>query len=190
MASPGQLGLVRSACIERRRRALSGDLPRYRAALCTLELAGHVAREGTAERALFDLLDTTLERLADRASDAELCLAIFELRLLDLLGLRPALDHCAACGRRPRGERGSVAFAPGAGGRLCARCAAEARASGRTVGSLPLNVVRVAASLVEAPDPGSANIRVERGLRTALTAFVRRFLEYHLETRPRASLPR
>ena len=63
---------------------------------------------------------------------------------------------------------------------------AKAEAAGRRVQRLPLNVVRVAASLIEAPAESLDSIRPAAALLGAVRTFVEGFLEYHLETRPKA----
>jgi recombinational DNA repair protein (RecF pathway) len=126
----------------------------------------------------------------------------FELAFLAHLGLAPALVECAACGgpappvlRRPE-ER--AAFSAGAGGRLCRRCAEEARASGRRVGTLPVAVLEDGRRLAQAYATISPELRLEdqpeRKLEDQLDEqrvervrdFVGRFLDFHLETRPRS----
>jgi DNA repair protein RecO (recombination protein O) len=54
----------------------------------------------------------------------------FQLQATSLLGYRPVLDRCVACGRE---EERWQHFAPGRGGIMCPRCAAE------EVGSLRLS---------------------------------------------------
>jgi recombinational DNA repair protein (RecF pathway) len=120
----------------------------------------------------------------------------FELAFLAHLGLAPALVECAACGgpappvlRKPE-ER--AAFSAGAGGRLCRRCAEEARASGRRVGTLPVAVLEDGRRLAPAdatisPDTISLEaISMDEGRVERVRDFVGRFLDYHLETRPRS----
>ncbi len=141
----------------------------------------------------------------------------WELELLEHLGLSPSLERCAACGgpagavallpaqsaaadesaARPHAPpvaranpfRARAAFSAGAGGRLCARCAREARASGRRVGTLPIAVLDDARALwhdaARAPDlPRSAVLAAARLER--VRDFVERFLDYHLETQPKS----
>jgi DNA repair protein RecO (recombination protein O) len=203
----GELQNLREARIERRRARIATDLERFRAATTALELVSLAAREDQPGEELFALLEELLDDLAALAAGAgpDRSLARFELRLLGQLGLSPALLACAACGREApaaggetteAGEVPRAAFSAGAGGRLCAPCAAAARASGRRVGTMPLAVLEAAADLIEPgagrgatmspstspdvgedPDPhGAERVR----------DLVARFLEYHLESRPRS----
>ncbi|MFO1010353.1 MAG: DNA repair protein RecO [Planctomycetota bacterium] len=185
--TPGSdLALLRRGEVATRRAGILGDLARYRAGLAILELCELVARAEAPEPRLFERTEAALDDLAAGALPADLVLTAWELALLDLLGLFPALDRCAACGRAPgvvRGLAGRTAFSAGAGGRLCAPCAREARASGRRVGTLPVSVLDAARALWQDPRPAAAP-PPER--LTLVRDFVERFLDYHLETRPKS----
>lgn len=184
------LATLREARLRTRRGALSRDLPAYLAACAALELADLAARPGHADPGLYDLLGGTLDTLASGRVDPWTALVAFDLGFLQNLGLAPALERCAACaGAAPangRGGGGTVAFSTGAGGRLCARCAAEARASGRRVGLAPVPALRAAAALLGARGAELARISVDPRLAPKVGNLVQSFLEYHLETRPRA----
>jgi recombinational DNA repair protein (RecF pathway) len=123
---------------------------------------------------------------------------VFVLAFLGVLGLAPALVAWAAGGGPARAlgrwvAAGSVrraTFSAGAGGRLCGPCAREARAAGRRVGTLPADVLEQAERLLEGGAAAAAELTPEQLLR--VRDFVVRFLEYHLQTRPksyRALLP-
>lgn len=180
------LALVTEATLHERRRAIPRDLRRYRVALSVLELGELGAREGEADPELFGLLEDALDLLAGGAADPALVRVGFDLRFLACMGLTPALERCGACGQPPRAGRAArTAFAVGAGGRLCETCAAEARASGRRVEELPWNTLRVARSLLETPLASLGRVLVAASQLRGVDALVQRFLEYHLETRPR-----
>jgi DNA repair protein RecO (recombination protein O) len=191
----GGLASLRAGLLARRRRGIAPDPERFRAASAMLELADLAARPDHADPGLFRVLDEGLEALETGALSPALALVVFELRFLQNAGLEPALERCAACGGAapavarsgaPGPWRERAAFSAGAGGRLCRRCAEEARASGRRVGTLPVAVLERAAVLLEhgaearASPPSSAD-EVAR-----VRDFVARFLDYHLETRPKS----
>ena len=182
-ARAGDLGLLRAGTLVRRRRN-AGDLASYRAAHAVLELAALAARVELEDGELFDLTEETLERLDRRTDPPALVTVVFELGFLQNLGLAPALEACAACGEPARAPAGGrVAFSAGAGGRLCRTHAAEARAAGRRVGTLPLAVIEAAAAL-SACTPANPFPHLDPGLLERVQDFVERFLGYHLETRP------
>jgi DNA repair protein RecO (recombination protein O) len=181
-----ELGLVTRAALRTRRPALAADLERYRVALGLLELAHLVAREQHEEHALFAWLDGALDLLqGGRAPPAVVAVAA-DLALLELSGLAPALASCASCGARAEERAGRVAFSAALGGRLCRACAAAEHGRSRISGSLSLNVLRVAESLMAATPAMLEHMHVEPGLLESVRAFVATFLEHHLETRLRS----
>jgi len=187
---PGrELQNLREGTLIERRAAISRDLARYRAAGAVLELTSIGARPDQPAPELFDLAAGALDALAEGAADPQLVQVVFELRFLALLGLAPALGGCAACGGpAPELERGGgrAGFSAGAGGRLCREHAAEARSSGRRVGTLPVGALETAKELFEGGIASPAGVRIRPDELERVRDFVARFLEYHLESRPRS----
>lgn len=195
-ARPGQeLATLVAGALAVRRRHITESPERWRAATTALELADLAARPGEPDAALFDLVEVTLQRL-DAGAPADLTLVVFELGFLAHLGLAPALTSCAACGRaQPEAQGGRGAFSAGAGGRLCFAHAEEARAAGRRVGTLPLDALTAAERYGARPFPALVAAEASRDEHentggTRLVArvrdFVERFLDYHLEARPKS----
>jgi DNA repair protein RecO len=181
-----ELGVLVAASIETRRAAIPRDLEAFRAATTALELAALGSHEGSADPALFDALERTLDSLA-AGIGPQAALVEFELAFLHNLGLAPALSACASCGGvAPPLEQGSpadarVAFSASSGGRLCTACAIAARAAGRRVGTLPAAVLEQAAAIL------AGRTRADELPHEALERvrdFVARFLEVQLESRP------
>ena len=186
-----ELGTLRRAEITTRRRTLCSDPARYRSGVEILELCELAAQPGDQSPRLFDLASQALDALEDRSNEALAVLVVFELRFLQNLGLAPSLRRCASCGGeaptlRENGDSTEqrVAFSAGAGGRLCLDCARDAKASGRRVGTLPEQLVENASRL------GATGLEAARELsREALAGartFTERFMDYHLETRPKS----
>jgi len=178
-----ELGTLRAGAIDVRRAAIPEVPQRFRAATSVLELCDITSRAGQPEPELFALAEAALERLQQGGEAPDASLARFELELLRVLGLPPALEACAACA----GEAAAVdaagkraAFSAGAGGRLCLRCAEEARAAGRRVGTLPLEVLADARALCE----DGAALAPARLVK--VRDFVERFLGYHLDVQPKS----
>jgi recombinational DNA repair protein (RecF pathway) len=206
-----ELQNLRAGSIATRRRRMRTDLAAFRAGVTVLELSDLAARHDTSDTGLFSLANGALTDLegGDVEGDnvergdlrrgrvehgdvglghasAALSLVRFELAFLLHLGLAPALLLCAACGgpapaviRKPH-ER--AAFSAGAGGRLCRSCADEARAAGRRVGTLPVAVLEDGRRIAES----DARISLDEQRTERVRDFVGRFLDYHLETRPRS----
>ena len=149
---------------------LRGDLDRVAAASTMLEAADAVAQEDQASVALFDLLASGLRVLDVRPASPDLVTA-FLLQLAGVLGLAPALDVCASCGRSDRLERFSFA----AGGSVCGTCRPEG--SVRLRPGVTTHLARLASSELAAmagePDEHSAEAM----------GIARRFVEYHLDRR-------
>ena len=182
-----ELQVLQEGSIGVRRHRIALDLERYRAALTVLELAGIGALEGHAAPELFDSAAEALDALAGQGGGA--ALVEFELRFLQNLGLAPALSACASCGgAAPPLESGDdgaprAAFSAGSGGRLCRACAAQARALGRRVGTLPVHVMDSARALLERR---VGEVPVDAAELELVRDAVARFVEYHLEGRPKS----
>ena len=102
---------------------LRHDLVRTSYACYLAELVDAFAEEGGENPALYRLLGSGLGHLA--AGDEPALLARhFELRLLDLVGYRPELKRCVACGAAH--EPGPAIFCHSEGGLRCRRCSSGA----------------------------------------------------------------
>jgi DNA repair protein RecO (recombination protein O) len=94
------------------------------------ELVRELGAPEQPEPAVFDLLVDLYRALSQRGARADV-LRVFELTLLGSLGLAPALESCAACGRSSAAtfDRGAL-LDPARGGVVCAACAPTSRAAG------------------------------------------------------------
>jgi len=99
------------------------DLERLGQGAWAVECVTHLSADRDPQPELFRLLLRDLRALAGSGRPAWVSIC-FGLRAVDLLGHRPRIDRCVACGRvHPFGEaRLDVA----AGGLVCGRCAAAA----------------------------------------------------------------
>ncbi|HSF81739.1 MAG TPA: DNA repair protein RecO [Anaerolineales bacterium] len=84
-----------------------------------IELIDRFTYEDEENRSLYRLLVDTLSRLA-AGQEPELVVRYYEIRLLDLLGFRPHLFHCANCEREVQPE--DQFFSAELGGVLCPDC--------------------------------------------------------------------
>ena len=78
--------------------------------------------EEEANTAVFRLLSDSLTRLSE-GDDIWVLLRYYEMRLLDYLGFRPRLFHCANCEREIKAE--NQFFSAAQGGVLCPQCGAS-----------------------------------------------------------------
>ncbi|MBL4771597.1 MAG: DNA repair protein RecO [Planctomycetes bacterium] len=171
-----------------RRKHMTSQRARYVAGLTILELCDVAAQPGSPEPRLFQLAIECLDHLNSGTLPADLELVIFEAHFLALLGVAPALIDCASCGGPAPPQAGSdrVTFSAGAGGRLCSKCAREARGSGRRVGTLPIQVLEAAHSI---PSLGRDLLACElpdEDLVLRVRDLHGRYLDYHLESRLRS----
>ena len=149
---------------------LRGDLDRVLAAGTMVEVIDAVAQEGESAVRAFLLLQRGLRALESGPLHPDL-VASFLLKLADVVGVAPAFDRCAGCGRRENLTRFSFA----AGGVLCDDDRVEGAVALR--GGLTEYLQRIAsADLAALPtsDPGYAGEAM---------GITRRFLEYHLDRR-------
>lgn len=172
-----------------RRRRLTRSIDRYVAAQTMVELLDHTTRTGYADdetlllaEAAFDALDASEDPAVARGT-----LAWFELHLARVLGIAPALVRCAACGQAaetiPAGEGPRAHFSAQSGGRLCHRHAEEARAAGRRVGTLPLDVLERAHAMIATATVPNDSVHDPDG---RVLDFAARFLDHHLDVRTRS----
>jgi len=147
---------------------LRQDLDRVVAAGTMIEVADFVAQEDEPTLRLFLLLQRGLRALDGGDVHPDL-LTGYLLKAAEIIGVAPALTHCAGCGATD----GLTRFSFAAGGVLCDRC--------RTPGSYALRegltgyLAAIATSDLSAlPEPDLSMSRESVGV-------TRRFLEYHLE---------
>jgi DNA repair protein RecO (recombination protein O) len=149
------------------------DLDSVVAAGTMVEIADTVAQENEPSVRLFLLLQRGLRALDAGPQHPDL-LTAFLLKAAETIGVAPALDQCAGCGRTDDLRRFSFA----AGGVLCERC--------RTPGAYALRnglteylAALATADLVNLPESDGTFTGEARGV-------ARRFIEYHLERQIRS----
>jgi DNA repair protein RecO (recombination protein O) len=118
------LAQLHSADIETIFPGIRADLGKIGHAGYACELTDALMPEGLPNPRLFRLLTAYLEQLDHFPADPS-DRRFFELNLLNILGYRPELDHCSACGAElvGRGWLGNAADA----GLLCERCGTRGR---------------------------------------------------------------
>lgn len=148
--------------------ALRADLDRVVAAGTMVEVADTVSAEQEPSLRLFLLLQRGLKALDAGPAHPDLVTS-FLLKAAAVVGVAPALEECAGCGRPDDLER----FSFSAGGVLCPSC--------RTPGSYALRagltdyLAEVAAAdMTSLPEADAALSGEAMGV-------TRRFMEYHLE---------
>lgn len=161
-------------------RPLWEDLERLGRAAYAAELVDRCTPDRQEHEAVYRLLLETLRRLRER-DDLDLVLRYFEVQLLSLLGYRPHLDACVACGGPL--QAGANAYSPAAGGAVCPACAAREAAAA----PLSLNGLKVLRLFQRRPFPEAARVRLTPELGRELERHLRSSIRFILERDVRAA---
>ena len=149
---------------------IRSDLERVIAAGTMVEVADAVAQEDEPTLRLYLLLHRGLKALNVDEPHPD-TVTSFLLKAADVVGVAPALESCAACGRSENLKRFSFAE----GGVLCESC--------RTAGSYALRAGLTGYMADMAGADLAALPRFDPSLSRDAMGVARRFLEYHLERR-------
>ena len=147
---------------------LRNDLDAVIAAGTMVEAADAVAQEDESAVRLFLLLQRGLKALESGSRGSDL-ITSYLLKLADVVGVAPALEHCASCGRTELLHR----FSFGGGGSVCDRCHVE--------GAVRLREGVTSYMAALAGSELSALPATDEALATEAMGVARRFVEYHLD---------
>ena len=116
LAKGRNLDVISQAQAQNTYEHLRSDLKLIAYAAYVVELLDRFTYEEGEHRLLFNLLVDTLARL-DEGAPAQTVVHYYEVQLLDLLGYKPQLQVCAACGEKIKPE--DQFFSAKLGGVLC-----------------------------------------------------------------------
>jgi len=138
---PVGLALISEAELLAAHLSLRIDFRLYVAAMYLSELTLRFTRDHDPDQRLYNLLKWAFVAL-DQGKTPPQIITLFHLHLLETVGYRPELNHCAACHQPVQAQRGYV-FMPGSGSLLCDTCSL-----GKTSHALRLSVqtIRLLAS--------------------------------------------
>ncbi len=145
------------------------DLERLAAASYCTELVRELVENEESSPEIFTLMLDTFKFLSSGAS-VKRVLRIFEVKLLDLLGLMPEVKACVFCRAVPQG---AVYFDAGAGGIRCRDCGS----AGMPVSLGTLNFMD---HVKRVPVSGLMSVKVSQGVGQELERVLRRFTDFHL----------
>ncbi len=167
---------------------LTKDVFAYAAAGVCAELVERLLPDHASSTDIFDLLLEALSPLVETAPlpageemRAVALPVVFQMKLMDVLGVAPELAECVACGANDLA--GSTSLSPRCGGLVCAKC--RVAEGGRRLGRDSVAFLRealfgdVGAVMTSAAPPSRAATLEARGALDAL-------LEYHHHGRPGA----
>ncbi len=147
---------------------LRADLDRVVVAGSMVEAVDAVAQEDQSSLRLFLLLQRGLRAL-DAGIVGTHLITSFLLKLAGVVGVAPALDSCAACGR----QEDLATFSFSSGGVLCQRCRGD-RGMRLRPGLTDYMAALERAEFTELPEAETAVMADAMGV-------TRRFVEYHLD---------
>jgi len=177
--SSESLDLVTEAKLVRRFRPAGRDLAGLWGGYYVAELLDSLTHDYAASPELFDLAEQTLLELAG-GNAIGCCVVRFELGLLRLLGLLPALDRCAECGTQVD-VAARVAFGHLDGGVLCGRC----RVGKAQVASIRANVVRTMRQLADPDDTLWRRLEIDARTGGELRGVLNHYMAHLLAKKPR-----
>ena len=121
------LDIVKEARLVQGNAHLRSDFALMQAAAPIVELLDRATQVGLQDRRLFPMCCTALSSFAEAECLYSTITAAQLLKTLAVLGFRPRLDLCVACGKpvQLEGARGSVPFSVLEGGVLCRDCSAS-----------------------------------------------------------------
>lgn len=135
-------------------RTVRDDLDRLSTAMYLLELVDRFTVEHADASGLYELLRSSLVRLA-RGDGVQLVSRSFELALLDVTGFRPELEQCVTCTAAVPAE--DAHWTATGGGVLCASCAVRHEEAA----VIDSRVLRVLRAIQQLPYEQSARIRLD-----------------------------
>jgi len=166
------LKLLKDAAIIRSFSALKRDYARLEAALKAARSLNILLKEGQRDHRIYHLFAELLEELESDGRSSTLLLLGFKLKLIDLLGFGPTLEHCSLC-RSPL--EGEAFFSPEAGGIVCGDCRRE--------GDSPIDVrlVKGMEMILRLPLHKLHRLILPEELLTQGEEVLDRFISYHLQ---------
>ncbi|MDP2929448.1 MAG: DNA repair protein RecO [Candidatus Omnitrophota bacterium] len=140
-----------------------------------VELLDSVTTLGDKNEEVFELLLNSLKFLSTEASSRRVA-RIFEIKLLNVLGIMPALGACANCSGK---VDTSAKFSVLQGGLICKKCFA----SDSSAFDILQGTVKFIEHIRGLPFEKVARIKVANAVGRELESTLRKFLDYHIERR-------
>lgn len=155
---------------------IRSSLDRLAYAAYITELLDSVTGLADKNKDVFELLLNSLKLLSGESSPKRVA-RIFEIKLLHLLGLMPALGGlCANCGRK---ISDSAKFSLRHGGLICRECLA----SDKDARPILAGTVKFIEYVKGSPFEKASRVKVSAEVGKELEATLRKFLDYHIERR-------
>lgn len=167
-----ELKLLKEAAIIKSYADIKRDYERLEAALRAARSLNILLKDGQRDKRIYRLFAELLEGLEGDGGSPALLLLGFKLKLIDLLGFGPTLEHCSRC-RRPL--EGELFFSPEAGGIVCGDCRRE--------GDSPIDrrLLKAMGMILRLPLQKLHRLILPEELITQGEEVLDRFISYHLQ---------
>jgi len=169
---------VRNALVKEKFFNIQNDYDKYTAGCVMLELSGRIIDHTDEWERLFSRLINTLYAMETGKADAARALAYFLVHAIDIMGIFPATDFCASCGKK---IDEAVFWNAAQGGALCPECAAVDPAR-----RIPPEITKYF-TVLRHIKPEVAESIMEDGLTGELTAIAREYIELAGDIKVRAA---
>ena len=104
-------------------KTIKNDLKKMAESIYVADLVDHFLQDADPQPDMLDLTLSILTQQDELASNGDLMMRIFEIKLLEETGFSPALQRCADCGIEINPSRGQkYPFSAASGGLLCSEC--------------------------------------------------------------------
>jgi len=140
-----------------------------------LELVDSLSAEFNKNEEIFQLLADSLTLLCTSAS-AKRVARMFEIRLMNLVGLMPELVNCAHCGVK---TAGASRFSFRLGGLICQNCFNQ----DKNAAKISQGTINFIEHVKNFPYKKASQIKVSRVVGKELELILRRFVDYHVQNR-------
>ncbi|MCK4838070.1 MAG: DNA repair protein RecO [Desulfobulbaceae bacterium] len=139
---------------------IRSNYDRFTAAALICELILHWTRENDPDERIFWLLIWALTSLEDLKQPATWVVILFNIKLLTLLGYKPALEGCSECGTPLAHQDGPYRFNPARNGLICRTCGKSANNLGQSPGfNFSISTARFLSKAQEMPLDKLARLR-------------------------------
>ena len=153
---------------------LRADLRLIAYAAYVIELLDRFTYEEGEQRQLYNLLVDTLTRL-DEGAPAQTVVHYYEVQLMDLLGFKPQLQNCTACGEKIKPE--DQFFSAKLGGVLCP----NSISADPTAWRVSLGALKYIRHFQRSSWSKLKSLEIPREIEPELASLLERYLTYLLE---------
>jgi DNA repair protein RecO (recombination protein O) len=126
---------------------------------------------------IYEILNKGLEELNTSELPNIKTLFLFELKLLDALGLAPSLDNCSFCNKKLQHEHGNY-FSARNGGIICKECYGQQRNHPNDL-YLRKDIEKIMQFLQKSPN--NNRIKLSKHQEDVIQSFLNNFIHHHIE---------